>query len=655
MLSLANQFPTKGNYETEHSGGTWVSDQVRADFEEIIHVMRSWGRTYVKWSLALDQNHGPNSGGCNTCNPLVTVNTNTGAVSNAIEFYTLGHFSKFVLPGAYRIYSGNAAGVVSAAFLNPDGSKALVAFNDSPGSQTFHVQWGNRSFSYSLPGFAGATFTWTGTQTGTGTLNPSNQIPASSFSAVLGLQTEPTSDTLGGYDLGYANGGDYAVYPNVDFSLGFTNVSLRTASAGSGGNLQFRLDGAAGPIIGVLPVPVTGGWQTWQTVSGSVSGASGLHNLYLVFQGGSGIGNLNWFQFSGAIPATLALPAPWVSADIGTVGYAGSATFNSGVFTVVGSGADIENTADEFRYVYQPVSGICEIRSRVTAIQNTDPWAKAGVMIRESTATGAINAAVFVTPGNGVTFQRRTSTGGTTISTVVSGVTAPRWVRLSRYGNSFSAFYSSDGNTWVQVGSTVSIAMNSNASAGLAVTAHNDTTTCTATFDNVSVNQAPVLAPVGPQTILAGKTLLVTNSATDADIPAQTLSFGLLNAPTSAAVNTNSGLFTWRPPVANSPTTQAVTVVVSDNGVPSLGATQSFAITVTRPVQPTIAGLSVTNGQFGFWIYGDAGPDYTVQSSTNLTSWSLLGTWSSPVLPFFWSDTNRSAGAGRFYRALLGP
>src|SRR5262249_3072242 len=129
------------------------------------------------------------------------------------------------------------------------------------------------------------------------------------------------------------------------------------------------------------------------------------------FRGTSGIGNLNWFQFGGAVPAALALPAPWVSADIGAVGYAGSATFGGGVFTVAGSGADIENTADEFRYVYQPVSGNCEVRARVAGVQNTDPWAKAGVMLRENTASGAINAAVFVTPGNGVTFQRRTSTG----------------------------------------------------------------------------------------------------------------------------------------------------------------------------------------------------------------------------------------------------
>jgi glucosylceramidase len=301
MLALANQFPGRGNYETEHSGGTWVGDQVRADFEEITHCMRSWARSYVKWNLAANQNYGPNTGGCNTCTPLVYVNTSTLALSYGIEFYTLGHFSKFVLPGAYRVFSGNASGVVSAAFLNPDGSKALVAFNDTTNSQTFQVQWGSQSFSYTLASYAGATFTWTGIQSGGYTINPTNQIQASSFNSVSGLETEPTTDLWGGYDVGYANTGSYAVYQNVDFAVGFTNVNARVASAGTGGTLEFRLDGATGTLISVVTLPVTGGWQTWQTVSGAVSNVTGLHNLYIVFGGGSGVGNLNWFQFGGAM------------------------------------------------------------------------------------------------------------------------------------------------------------------------------------------------------------------------------------------------------------------------------------------------------------------------------------------------------------------
>jgi glucosylceramidase len=296
MWTLQNKYPAKGNYQTEHSGGTWVSDQVRADFQEITQVMRNWGRAYVKWSLALDQNRGPHAGGCGTCIPLVFVNT-SGAVSYAIDFYTLGHFSKFVLPGARRVYSSNPAGVVGVAFVNPDGSKALVAYNDTKTSKTFQVQWGGRAFGYTLAGLSGATFTWAGAQSGGYVLSATTQIQASSFNDARGLQTEVTTDTVGGYDVGYADDGDYAIYRNVNFPSGLTAVDVRVASAGNGGVLEFRLDGASGPLVGSVTVPVTGGWQKWATVSGAVAGAAGQHDLYVVYRGTTDIGNVNWFKF----------------------------------------------------------------------------------------------------------------------------------------------------------------------------------------------------------------------------------------------------------------------------------------------------------------------------------------------------------------------
>ncbi len=209
------------------------------------------------------------------------------------------------------------------------------------------MQWGTQSFGYTLPSYSGATFTWTGTQNGSYTVNPANPVEASSFNTVAnGLQTEPTSDTQGGYDLGYASAGGYAVYQNVNLASGFTNVTARVAGAGSGGTLEFHLDNPAGPLIGSLAIPVTGGWQTWQTVSGALTGGGGLHNLYLVFNGGNSIGNLNWFQFNGPLAS---LPAPWSSADIGAVGLAGGATFLHGTYTLDGSGTDVWNTADGFR------------------------------------------------------------------------------------------------------------------------------------------------------------------------------------------------------------------------------------------------------------------------------------------------------------------
>ena len=127
------------------------------------------------------------------------------------------------------------------------------------------------------------------------------------------------------------------------------------------------------------------------------------------------------------------------------------------------------------------------MRAQVASVQNTDPWAKAGVMIRESTAAGARYAAVFITPGNGVTFQRRTATGGTTVNTVLTGIAAPRYVRLQRASNnSFRAYYSSNGTNWTQIGSNQTISMANGATMGLAVTSHNDGTLCTSTINNVT-------------------------------------------------------------------------------------------------------------------------------------------------------------------------
>jgi len=316
MSTIQNYFPAKGNYETEHSGGTFISDQVKADFEEITQAMRNWARSYVKWSLALDQNMGPHTGGCGICTPIVTVNSSTGAVSYDIEYYTTGHFSKYVLPGATRIYSSNASGIVSAAFLNPDGSKALVVFNDSGSTQSFQVQWGSQSFAYTLPSLAGATFAWTGAQSGSYTVSATSQIQASSFNSTagndvigdnttFGLQTENTSDTNGGYDVGFSSDGDYAVYKNVDFGAGVSQVSARLACGATGhcgGTLEFHLDSASGTTIAAVTIPATSGWQTWTTVSAPASSATGVHDLYVVFKapasGTSALGNLNWFQFN---------------------------------------------------------------------------------------------------------------------------------------------------------------------------------------------------------------------------------------------------------------------------------------------------------------------------------------------------------------------
>lgn len=303
---VQNQFPTKGAWETEHSGGTWQADQYTVDFLEITLVLRNAAKSFVKWSLALDQTLGPNLGelnagygGCTTCTPLVTVNNSTGAITKDIEFYTLGQYSKWVLPGAIRVWSSDTPTLVSAAFVNPDGTRALIAYNNSTSSTAFQVMWGTQAFSYTLPALGAATFTWTGTQTGTPTIPATQQIQGASYSSQSGLETEETGDTTGSYDLGYTVNGAYAVYNNVDFGTGVTQVNVREASGGGGGTVEFYLDSMSGTPIATVTTPATGGWQTWTTVNAPVTGATGTHTLYAVFTGSNstGIINMNWFQF----------------------------------------------------------------------------------------------------------------------------------------------------------------------------------------------------------------------------------------------------------------------------------------------------------------------------------------------------------------------
>jgi hypothetical protein len=178
------------------------------------------------------------------------------------------------------------------------------------------------------------------------------------------------------------------------------------------------------------------------------------------------------------------LPSPWQTADIGAVGSAGSASYSTGTFTVVGSGVDIQGTADEFRYVYQTATGNCEIKARVTGVGNTDPWAKAGVMIRETLTAGSKHAVMSVTPSSGVEFLYRTRTGGSSGQALSSG-SAPLWIRVVRSNKNFTGYTSPDGVTWTTIGS-ININMSSSVYIGLSVTSHADGTLNTSTFDNVT-------------------------------------------------------------------------------------------------------------------------------------------------------------------------
>ena len=183
---------------------------------------------------------------------------------------------------------------------------------------------------------------------------------------------------------------------------------------------------------------------------------------------------------------TIGGSAPaWQDGDVGSVAIAGSFSQVGDTFSVRGAGADIWGTADAFHFVYQPLVGDGQIVGRVASVEHTNDWAKAGVMIRETLAAGSKHASLFVSAARGVAFQRRTTTGGTSVSAPGSLSTPPQWVKLTRAGSTIAAYESADGVSWRLVG-TDDIAMTADVLVGLAVTSHNAAALCTAALDSIA-------------------------------------------------------------------------------------------------------------------------------------------------------------------------
>jgi hypothetical protein len=175
----------------------------------------------------------------------------------------------------------------------------------------------------------------------------------------------------------------------------------------------------------------------------------------------------------------------WFQGIPGNVG--GFTEDPAGTYTMTASGTDIEGTSDEFHFAYKQLTGVGSITARVLSVENTDPWAKAGVMIRSTLDPDSNHAMMVVTPGQGVSFQRRPSTSAATSVTTETDIMAPQWVRIERdLSGNFIASYSDNGSTWTQLG-TDSINMSSPAYIGLALTSHNVDATCEAVFSNVTI------------------------------------------------------------------------------------------------------------------------------------------------------------------------
>ncbi len=329
---------------------------------------------------------------------------------------------------------------------------------------------------------------------------------------------------------------------------------------------------------------------------------------------------------------TFDTPQDWTTNGADSValyfqGYPTGFTDKGGnAFTVVSTGTDIWNNTDQFRFAFKALSGNGSITAKVDSLTRSDPWTKAGVMIRESLEPGSKHATMAVTPDNSCSFQYRSSTGGASNSTNWSGtaVQAPYWVRITRTGNNFKAESSPDGKTWTALGTDQSIQMVANVYIGLCVTSHNASAYSTAEFSNVTtagtgawqnasigVTQrsngiAPLYLTVEDK---AGKKKTVVN-------------------PDAAAVT--KGTWTqWKIPLTdlsgvNAAAVKKLTIGVGDNASPKAGAAGMLYIDdiqYGKPMPPVTTPL-IANGGFETGVqapWGAWGPGLTAAVVTACT------------------------------------
>ncbi len=218
--------------------------------------------------------------------------------------------------------------------------------------------------------------------------------------------------------------------------------------------------------------------------------------------------NKQGYAYYSEAELTLTAPRDWTRHDLGELAIwfhglpASVGTFVEGpvgTFRMTASGTDITGLADEFHYAYKMLTGPGSIIARVDSVQNTNAWAKAGVMIRETLNPGSAHAMAFVTPGQGVAFEYRLDEGQNNVGAAgrQTGITAPHWVKLERNASgNFAAWHSANGSAWEQIQTAfpVNITMTSNVYIGLALTAHNANAVCEAKFSNVGMT-----GTVGPQ------------------------------------------------------------------------------------------------------------------------------------------------------------
>ena len=511
----------------------------------------------------------------------------------ATYYYEISAVGKFGESSNSIIASAQACSpppAPSTVVINVSGSQATLTWNSVPGATGYVIQRAVSSTPFSAIGTTPAThFTDANLVGGTNYLyeviatNGCSQSPSSAYvfgslppSAPTGLSATPADNTIA--------------------------LNWNVSTGASGYNVK-RAGSATGPFVTV-------GTNVANTVYldlGLTAGATYFYEVSALNSGGESSNSVS----ANATVCGGSLPGGWTDQDLGTVGFAGSASScNGNSFVVQGSGADIWGAADAFNFASDAFSGNTSLAARVVSVEAIDPWTKAGLMFRNDTTAGSAFVDLFATPGNGVNLQWRSTSGGQCSTTSSANLTAPLWLKLVRSGSTFIGYYSTDGTNWSSAGNAT-VTMTS-LLGGLEVTAHNNSYLATTIFDHVCTNVA--MAPSG-LTATAGSQQVALTWNTDpaaigynvkcSAVPGGPYSVVAANVP--ATTYTVTRLANGTPyyfvvstvnPLGESANSSQVVAIPAPPTPPVIGATQT-STNVVLSWQPTGGRLQVTPAMGG--------------------------------------------------------
>ncbi len=309
---------------------------------------------------------------------------------------------------------------------------------------------------------------------------------------------------------------------------------------------------------------------------------------------------------SVSAPPPVPLPAPWLSTDIGDISVPGQASFGAGVFSMEASGGDIWSQDDAFHFIHRTLQGDGQFTARIAGLSPTDPWTKAGVMIRETLAASARNVMMAVTPKHGIVFQRRNIASKETFNVEAAGA-APAWLRIERRGDEFIGSRSSDGLIWKEVSRTT-IAMGAAVEIGLCLTSHNSNALAAASFESVSF-QFPLeltMADPPPAMVTGPFSWQVTGND-------PRMTFEITGLPGGLTFNAGTGFVSGTPTVSG-----AFPVQISASTPEGGSVTQSFTLNV-EAFPALLAGGYAGLVQASAEVNTGLGGRFTVQLTRNGT------------------------------------